>query len=98
MITYRNDTFESMGGSKRVIEFGICNDYKDSGGKSGFFMTVDDGVVMNRSLKYFSNWGDLAADIDRSGYDNVHYTFCDSYDQKRGWYLVGEKKAVSDEP
>lgn len=61
-------------------------------------MTVDDDVVMNRYLKYFSKWNDLAADIAGSGYDDVHYTFCDLYDQKPGWYLVGEKKVVSDEP
>lgn len=98
MITYRNDTFESMGGSKRVVEFGIYSDYRDTGGKTQFFMTVDDDVVMHRYLKYFSNWSDLAADIVKSGYSNVHYVFCDSYDQKPGWYLVGEKKEVSDEP
>lgn len=98
MITYRNDKFELMGGSKRVVEFGINNDYSDTRGKSLFYMTVADDVVMYRSLKYFPTWDELAADISKYGYDNVHYVFCASYDQKRGWYLVGEKKAVSDEP
>lgn len=98
MITYRNLKFPDMGGSKRVIEFGIYNDYKDTGGKTYFYMTVEGDVVMNRTLKYFSKWTDLAADIDKSGYDNVHYTFCDSYDLKRGWYLVGERKVNSNEP
>lgn len=36
MITYRSDTFESMGGSKRVVEFGVCSNYSDTGGKSFF--------------------------------------------------------------